>query len=109
ERYLEEHVRIRNRPSTAAEFARIARREIEPTLGSLPVAAVTRTDVTRLHHAGARKPRQANHTLAVLSKIMSLAEIWGLRPEHSNPCRGVKRYPEARRERFLSEVELSRL
>ena len=49
----------------------------------------------------ALKPYQANRTLGVLSKIFSLAEVWGLRPDGSNPCRHVKRYKERNRERFL--------
>jgi hypothetical protein len=77
ERYLAEHVRIKNKPRTAAEFERIVKREIVPELGMLAVEAVTRADIMRLHHAGASKKRQANHTLSVLSKMFSLAERWG--------------------------------
>jgi integrase len=109
DRYLAEHVRIKNKPSTAVEFERIVKREIVPELGILAVEAVTRADVMGLHHAGAGKPRQANHTLAVLSKMFSLAEKWGWRPEYSNPCRGVERYAEPKRERFYSDAELGRL
>ncbi len=109
ERYLTEHVAVRNKPSTAKEFRRIVEREIVPELGALAVEAVSRPDVMRLHHASATTPRQANHTMAVLSKMFSLAEKWGLRPDHSNPCRGVERYAERKRERFYSDAELSRL
>jgi integrase len=38
-----------------------------------------------------------------------LAEIWGLRPDGSNPCRHVPKYREHKRERYLSQVELQRL
>ena len=41
--------------------------------------------------------------------MMNLAEKWGLRPDGSNPCRHVERYPERHVERFLSKEELSRL
>jgi integrase len=109
ERYLTEHVAVRNKPSTAKEFRRIVEREIVPELGALAVEAVTRPDVMRLHHASACTPRQANHTMAVLSKMFSLAEKWGLRPDHSKPCRGVERYAEKKRERFYSDAELTRL
>ena len=57
----------------------------------------------------ALKPYQANRTLGVLSKIFSLAEVWGLRPDGSNPCRHVKRYKERNRERFLPPEETKRL
>ena len=62
--------------------------------------------LTRQHD---RKPYQANRTLGVLSKMFSLAEVWGLRPDGSNPCRHVKRYKERNRERFLSPEETERL
>ena len=55
------------------------------------------------------KPYQANRTLAVLSKMFSLAEVWGWRADGSNPCRHVKRYKERARERFLSPEETDRL
>ncbi len=41
--------------------------------------------------------------------MFTLAEIWGLRPDGSNPCRHVKRYKESKRERFLSPEETERL
>ena len=41
--------------------------------------------------------------------LFSLAEIWGLQPDGSNPCRHVKRYKENKRERFLSPEETERL
>ncbi len=41
--------------------------------------------------------------------MLNLAESWGIRPDGSNPCRHVERYPEKRRERFLSAEELERL
>ena len=54
-------------------------------------------------------PGAANRCLALFSKMFSLAERWGWRPEGSNPCRHVDKYRENRRERFLSEAELARL
>ena len=45
----------------------------------------------------------------MLSKLFNLAEMWGLRPDGSNPCLHVKRYKEEKRERFLSAEEIARL
>ena len=42
-------------------------------------------------------------------KCSNLAEVWGLRPDGSNPCRHVKKYKEEKRERFLSVKEYQRL
>ena len=54
-------------------------------------------------------PYQANRTVGVLSKMFNLAELWGIRPDGSNPCLHVKLYREEKRKRFLSQDELVRL
>jgi integrase len=65
--------------------------------------------VAGFHHQHRSRPYQANRSLAVLSKMMTLAEAWGLRTDGSNPCRHVKKYQEHKRERFLTQQELRRL
>ena len=54
-------------------------------------------------------PYQANRTLALLSKFFNWCEQQALRPDGTNPCRHVEKYPEHKRERFLSAKELSNL
>jgi integrase len=85
------------------------RLHILPALGSLAVVDVTRADVAKLHYQLRATPMQANRTVAVLSKMMNLAERWGLRADSTNPCRHVERNRERRRERFLSTEEIGRL
>ena len=109
QRFLIEHVEAKRKARTAAEYKRLIDKIILPTLGRKRVADVTRQDVARLHHAGRTAPYQANRTLAVLSKMMMLAERWGERPDGSNPCRHIERFAESKRERFLSPDELARL
>jgi integrase len=70
---------------------------------------VTRADVQGLHHGMKDTPYHANRTLALLSKMMNLAERWGIRPDGTNPCRHVERYREKKRQRYLSAVELAEL
>jgi integrase len=41
--------------------------------------------------------------------MFTMAEKWGLRPEGSNPCRYVERFPEGKRQRYLSTHELAAL
>ena len=41
--------------------------------------------------------------------MFSMAEVWGWRPDGSNPCLHIKRYKEEKRERFLSAQEFARL
>ncbi len=108
-RFFEEHAQERCKPSTQAEYRRSIDLFIVPAMGSRKILDVTRADVSDLHYEMRDKPYQANRTLGVLSKMFNLAEIWGLRPDGSNPCRHVKKYPEKKREVFLSSHELDRL
>jgi integrase len=109
ERFFQAHVMERCKPSTQGEYRRAIDMFINPALGSFKLLDLERKDVAELHHKFRDKPYQANRTLGVLSKMFNLAEIWGLRPDGSNPCRHVPKYREHKRERYLSQVELQRL
>jgi integrase len=109
ERFLAEHVAHRCKRRTDEEYRRAIRRYIGPILGHHRIADLARADVAQLHHQLRDRPYQANRCLAVLSKMMNLAEAWGLRLDGSNPCRHVKKYREHRRERYLTREELQRL
>ena len=109
ERFDREHIAIRVKATTAKEYRRNLDRFILPALGHLPVTAVTRADVAKFHHDLRHIPYQANRCVEVVSKMFSLAELWGLRPDGSNPRKHIKKYPEEKRERFLSAGEMRRL
>ena len=108
-RFLDEYVASHCKPSTAAEYRRSVELFVDPGIGRRRVPDIQRSDIAALHHEMRETPYQANRTLGVLSKIFNLAELWGLRPDGSNPCRHVKRFREDRRERFLSDAEYQRL
>ena len=71
--------------------------------------AVTRSDVARLHLKWKRTHVQANRMLGIVSGVYSFAARRGLVPEGINPARGIEKYPESRRERFLAVEELERI
>ena len=75
----------------------------------MKVADVTKADIARLHYELRHIPYQANRNLEVVSKMFNLAELWGLRPDGSNPRRHIKKYPEEKRERYLGPAELAAL
>ena len=108
-RFLKEYVPNHCKPSTQGEYRRSVTLFIDPAIGEMRISEVERKDIAKLHFDLRDKPYQANRTLGVLSKMFSLAEVWGLRPDGSNPCRHVKRYKERKRERFLSPEETERL
>lgn len=107
--FEELHVNLWLKPSSAAEYRRALQLYILPAIGTKKVDEVTRQDIARLHRDLGHKPTQANRTIEVISKMFSLAAEWGHRPEGTNPRKGVKKYPEKKRERFLSPAELSRV
>ena len=109
ERFLDEYVPAHCKQSTAYEYRRSVELFIDPRIGRRKVAEIQRSDIAELHHGLRKTPYQANRTLGVLSKMFNLAEMWGLRPDGSNPCLHVKRFKEEKRERFLSAEEFHRL
>ena len=109
DRFLREHVAQHCKPRTVEEYERAVRDYIKPALGQHRITDLTRADVAGFHHKHRERPCQANRSLAVLSKMLNLAEAWGLRTEGRNPCRYVKKYREEKRQRYLTRDELQRL
>jgi len=109
ERFDREHIALRVKESTAKGYRRLLQRTIVPALGRHRVTEVTRADIAKLHHDMRHIPYEANRCLEIISKMFRLAEMWGLRPDGSNPRTHIRKYPEEKRERFLSPAELKRV
>jgi integrase len=109
DRFLKDYVPQHCKATTAGEYWRAVELFIKPALGRQRISDVLRADVSRFHHDLRERPYQANRALGVFSKMMNLAEEWGLRPDGSNPCKHVKKYQEDKRERYLTKEELRRL
>ena len=106
--FLAGHVEAKRKSSTAAEYKRLLDKNILPKLGTRRLDALVHADIARLHLAASKTPYQANRIVAVLSKLFAWAERQGLHAG-PNPCKGIERYREEGRERFLSPEELGRL
>lgn len=109
DRYLTDYAEPRKKASSVEGDRRLIDLHILPVIGTKKVAAVTRADFSALHQSLKRKPYAANRTLALASKMFSLAERWGMRPEGSNPAKNIDRFREEKRQRFLSREEVARL
>src|SRR5437762_9158584 len=109
ERFFAEHVQAKRKASTGLVYRQLLDRVVLPALGKRKVVDITRADVAKFHHDNRAAPYQANLMRAMLSKMFNLAEVWGLRPDGSNPCRHVEKFRERKRERMLSPAELARL
>ena len=108
-RYLEEHVEVKLKPNTQRQFRGVLRRHILPALGKMPLIAIERAQVVDLQQKLCDRPVTANTAVKVLSHMYRLGEGWGMVPEGCDPCRSIEKYPERRRERFLTDAEFARL
>ena len=109
ERFLEQHVAVRCKASTARRYRQVIENQILPTLRKLPVADVRRKHVVALHYDLRNTPNAANKARQTLSTMFSFARDWGLRSDGGNPCRGVRAYRERHRERFVNGKEYGRI
>ena len=106
--FAPERVRLgRMAPKTVREYSYAAKRYIRPTLGALKIASVTRRHVERMVSGLARTQR--NRVLALTSRVFRQFERWELRPQNTNPARGVERARETVRDRTLAPSELHAL
>ena len=109
ERYMRVHVAAACNAHTARIYRGSLENHILPALGAMPLAAVGREDAQALHYRLRATPRAANRAIALLSRMFALAEAWGMAPGGGNPCRGVRKYRERGRRRFLARDEYRRL
>jgi integrase len=109
ERYLTEYAEPQKKESSVYIDKLMIENNIKPKLGKRLVNDVSRADAIALHSGLKATPYHANRVNALFSKMMNLAERWGLRPDGSNPCRHVEKFPEKTRERKLTPDELKKL
>lgn len=95
----------------AHSYKQLWRDHLSPAFGSIKVADLNPAMVERFKVSKKATPGAANRALALLSKMLSLAVLWGYRegcaPEH--PVKGVSRYPENPSEFYYTLDELGRL
>ena len=97
------------KPRTLSVNLNYYQNNILPSFAGRPIASITRPEVLEWFESLHAKPASANRSLPVLSIILRQAEVYGYRPEDSNPCKDIKRYRRRARERFLSPDEIRRV
>jgi integrase len=105
--YLERHAVPKKRPKSVRDDRAMLDNIILPKLGAKKVDAIGRRDVEAIQVGMKDRPYQANRVLSLLSKMFNLAIEWKWRPD--NPAKGIERYQEQKRERWLSDEELRHL
>ena len=102
--YLERHA-TRKRQRSIEEDKKLLNKIILPTLGKQRVKNISRRTIESLHLQLRKTPYQANRVLALLSKMLSLAVAWEWTAD--NPVKGIERYQEEKRDRWLNKEEMS--
>ena len=106
-KYMTDHA-TRKRERSAREDASLMRQLVVPKLGRIRVANVTRSEIEGFHREVSRTtPTRANRALQLLKKMFNLAIGWNYRTD--NPCKGIEKNAEEKRERYLQPAELERL
>lgn len=102
--YMDRHG---NGKKSAKEYRSIYRQHLE-TWKNYLLKNITRNKIESLHRkVGEKTPVRANRLLVLLSSLFTQATLWGYHRGDS-PCKGIKKFKEISRDRFLSGEELSR-
>jgi integrase len=104
--YLKRHATPNKRPSSLRMDRQMIDNFIRPGIGKLRLKAVGRLDIEALHLSLKPTPYAANRLLSLLSKMFNLGIQWKWTTD--NPTRGVPRFQESRRERWLTTEEIQR-
>lgn len=104
-RYERDHLRLKKH-ATQRNYKAIWTDRLNPVFGRQRVECISRGEVDAFHKQLAATPYQANRSLALLSKLLNLAEEWEWR-EGTNPCRHISKFRERPRQRFLTMEEIA--
>jgi integrase len=107
--FMTEHVELKRKDHTVSNYASLFRKHVNPSIGALLAAELKRTDVIRLQSSLSKKSKMANKVVAVISSMYGFAGKREYVPEGLNPTRGIDRFREEGRERYLTSDELQRL
>lgn len=106
EHFLKEHVEAKLKPSTQGLYRMVAQKHAIPAFKRLKATDVTYRHVAKLHHDLQDTPYLANRCAAVLSKFFDWCEKNGYRDRGTNPVRGLEKYREEKRLKFMESSEL---
>lgn len=105
EKFKDDHV-AKLKPQTQQSYERLIEKHILPFFGKMRAKDVTYADVANFHSCLKKTPYQANRAYAVLSKFFNWCELCRYRKRNTNPCEGITKYKEQKRQHFMGAEEL---
>lgn len=108
-KFMEDYSKKSNKLSTQAGYQAVINRNIIPLLGRKKVQDVKRPEIAGLMEKLSYKQTEANKVFSVLRKMFNMAEVWGYRPDGTNPCRHVPMFPAGKSTHLISDEEMGNL
>ena len=109
EEFIAGHAELKLKPTTVRRYRDLLRKWVVPELGTTKADKLTRAAVADLHRKMKRRSVSANRMLGAVSSAYSFAQRRHIVPDGCNPATRIEKYPEHRRERFLTSTELARI
>lgn len=97
------------KPATIRNYKLAFTQHIRPVLGTVAITDVTDEDAAKLHRRLAATPYMGNRVLAILSSLLAWSMAQRYRPKGPNPCKGIPKFTEEKRKRYLDAEEYARL
>jgi integrase len=107
--FLSLHAEAKRKARTHEGYKVLVDRHINPAIGRIRVTELRRADVAKMHGKMSATPGAANRAVSLVSAIWNWAAARDEVASVGNPAKGIPRYPESAKERFLSSDEFRRL
>ena len=78
-----------------------------PRWGKIKLDAIGKREIEVFHSSLSKTPRMANRLVVLLNSVFNQAIEWEILIK--NPAKGIKKFTEHKRERYLSETEIQKL
>lgn len=109
EKFTKNHRLIHHKATTIKVGEYMIKSYILPFFGHKNLEQISAIDIMEFKELLKKVPGSYNKCFVLLHKAFELAELWGFCKKNSNPCHGIQKYPERKKERFLNNEELERL
>jgi hypothetical protein len=88
-RYLEEYAIIHKKPSSIRADKIFLENYLIPSFGKIPIDSLTSQHIVDFHYKNREKAITSNRCIALLSKMLNLAEKWGIRNDAGSLCKHI--------------------
>lgn len=105
--YLQSHSKVKKTPKGYKEDEYFLNEIVLKRYGRSSVEKISTLDLQKIHVELQKTPYKANKLRDLLSKMFNLAIQWGWRSD--NPVKGVEKYKEYKRHRWLNNEEVQKL